>query len=170
MAKSLRVRKTVINGRSVFAPADPLAEELMGELPLDTEYTATLTSTRGIGRNPRGKYWAGLAVLVDNFNGRDRSMWPTSKSIHRELLVSAGFGRKRYSLDGKSFTEEADTELWDSLSNSEIDAFLEAVRAFVNKRWGYDPWAQWEEKKTAEKAATKRLMDWTKGPPPSRRV
>jgi hypothetical protein len=173
MAKSLRVQTAMVGGRRVFVPADPLAEELLSELPLSAEYNAVLTGTRGIGRNPRGKYWAGLAIMVDNFDSHDRQRWPSSKSLHRELLVSAGFSRKRFGFDGKSFTVEADTELWDGLTNAEIDAYLEQVRMFVSKRWGYDPWAQWEEKKAAEKHAAEGLKkaarDWMRSPPPSSR-
>lgn len=172
MASQLRLRKEIIGGRPVFVPATPWDEEGFAAIPRGAEYTADLKSPKDI-RNPKGKLYAGLSVLVHNFDNSDRARWPTARSIRNELLIAIGVKRTRYSLDGKSAVIEADLDLFDQMTAGEVENIIEAMRSYAIGRWGYDPWQKWEDKKDAEKAASRALVraarsgNWEdKGPPP----
>ena len=171
MASQLRVRKEIVGGRQVLVPATPWDEEGMSAIPRGQEFTANLTRPSS-KVNPHGKFYAGLTILVHNFDDTDRRRWPTMSLLRDALLEAVGCAVTTTKANGAMVTV-GDNERFKAMEKDEADIIIEAIRFYVLKRWGYDPWAQWEQQKDQEKEAAKALRrtayderGW--GPPPAR--
>lgn len=124
-----------------LVPIDPWAREQIDALPEGKDLHVRASERRTHGLN--GLYWAGLGLLVDNFDEADAKMWRTSKRLHKTLLCELGYVERIYRIDG-TFTEQADSVAFDEMDEADFKELFEHVRAMVVKRWRYDPWDLWK--------------------------
>jgi hypothetical protein len=154
LAKHLVLVKEVVGNRAVLAPANPFSEEMLDTLPWEKLFSVDVKEDRS--RGELGFYWAGLGLLVANFDDEDKARWPTSEAFSRAMLVAFGYKRRFYRLD-KSYTEEADSIALNSMEPEPFKEYFELVRAAVVRMFDYDPWDLWkvvsEEKKRKAREA-----------------
>jgi hypothetical protein len=75
---------------SRFAPAEPWSAEKMEPLQIGATYQADLSVPRS--RSEHNTYWAGLAYACKHiFEGELARLYPTSKHLHKALLVELGY-------------------------------------------------------------------------------
>lgn len=142
----------VISYGKFLKPADAWAAEQIDALPRNKRLNARITEQRSLGQ--LGWYWAGLALLVDNFDDADREKWPNSRKFHKMVLEALGYFDKIWRIDG-TYRIEVDSIAFDEMTEDEFQTAFEAVRAFVVKQWGYDPWDMWKAERDAQAALAK---------------
>lgn len=142
------MQKEIHGNRIGLFPVDPYAEEQLDTLPLEKDFNVSIANAR-----KRGKlnfYWAGMGVLVDNFDKADKLRWPTTRHLHDTMMVTLGHVHRQYRLDHRSpdgvgWTEVADSIALDNMEEEEFEQVFETIRGAIVGRWGYDPWDAWTE-------------------------
>lgn len=123
-------------------PGDAWADEQVAQLP-DGRYTARLSKQTRAGREEReahrALWWAGCTLLAQN---SDSPLLDTQRKVHEHILMSLGFVRPRFRVDGgfdmvPVSTSEAE------MDDEEFEILQEKARAYSIQRWGYDIWQAW---------------------------
>lgn len=145
------------DGRSLV-PADAWAAEQMSKLSKDVRLNAHLTKAKGthdVRASLNSIYWAGLGLMVENFDEQDAQRWPTSRKLHTLLLETQGYVDRLWRIDG-TYRIVPDSVAYDNMSDEDFSSYVEKARAFLVTHWGWDPLTQWVENKKAEAAARMR--------------
>lgn len=159
MAKTIQVERRGYT----LVPENPWSLELLEGFPEGKPLAVELKTARS--RGELNLYWAGLTVLVDNFDAADEQRWPTARKYHDAMLDSLGYSYKLWRLDGTdldgnpiySFKNQVDSVALDAMSDEEFKVLFERVRGITVKLFGYDPWDAWKQMKDDEKA---NRRDW----------
>lgn len=146
------------DGRT-FRPADAMAAEhadstFVQGARLDGRMTRPVVA-HDRRQSQNRLYWAGLGLLVKNFDEADEKRWPTSRHIHDAILDALGYKYRLWRIDG-TFKVEIDSVAADKMGDEDFDDLFEKARAIVLKLFGYDPWEAWKAEKDAEAALKKQ--------------
>ena len=123
-----------------LVPADPQSYETIETLKENKTYSVEIKESRSRGES--NLYWAGLGVLVENFDDESEKKWPTTRHYHNALLEHLGYTYRQWKVDG-TFKVEIDSVAFDKMSDEDFKALFEKARAVTVQLFGYDPWDEW---------------------------
>lgn len=143
---------------NALVPADPYSAELLDGYKNKHQLKVDIRSDRSRGK--LNEYWAGLGLLVANFDDEDKERWTDSKKLHKTMMEALGYSERVYRLDG-TYRMEVDSVALDNMDEETFLEVFERIRAAVVRRWGWDPWDEWKKLKEEEKIAKRRMAnDW----------
>lgn len=136
--------KTIIVARKghTLVPENPWSLELLEGFPEGKPLSIELKASRSKGE--LNLYWAGLAVLIDNFSEADEKKWPTPRHYHEAMLEALGYTYKLWRIDGR-FRVMIDSIALDKMDDDDFKALFEKVRALTQRLFRYSPWDSWLE-------------------------
>ena len=130
----------VSNGR--VSAADAYAAEQLSTLP-NGRYNMRVSKVTRAGREERegarGLWWAGCTLLAEN---NDSPLLDTSRKVHEHILMSLGYVRPRFRVDG-GFDMVPVSTSESEMDDAEFAILQEKARAYSEQRWGYDIWRAW---------------------------
>lgn len=135
-----------------LVPINAWSSEQLQSLPENVDLNARVTraspkESRRHGTN--AMYWAGLGLMVENFDEEDEKAWPTSRKLHNLIAEELGYTTKIYRID-RSYRLEVDSVAFDAMTDDEFEVFVEKARAWMVAHFGWDPVQAWIDNKEAQ--------------------
>lgn len=145
----------VWNGRA-YDLADPASLERVDRTfvqgaEVDARVVRAVANAHDWRRGQNALYWAGLGLLVKNFDEDNAEKWPTARHFHDAILQHFGYTYRQWKIDG-TFKLEIDSIAFDKMDDSDFEALFEKARGVIVTLFGYDPFDAWKAEKDAERA------------------
>lgn len=156
LSATLTVQAQVVWNGQRYMPADPMAEEQANRTfvqgaEVDAKIARAVANAHDWRRGQNALYWAGLGLLVKNFDDDNAEKWPTARHFHDAILQHFGYTYRQWKIDG-TFKLEIDSIAFDKMEDPDFEVLFEKTRGVVVTLFGYDPFDAWKAEKDAERA------------------
>lgn len=122
MATEVRVMRVMDR----LVPADKVSADDLANLPQGRELKCVITRPRNARHH--AKYWALIHAIFPH-----QSAYATTKELHEELKIAAGFSYETHNLLTGEVRTHADSIGWDKLDQTEFEPVYERIVEIVLK-------------------------------------
>lgn len=142
--------------RGHLVPADPYAQQQVDEIADGKDLSVRISVMSSTGKTQRegnrGLWWAGLQMLAENSDDLD---YDDKRKAHETILRALGYVRPRYRVDNTvEYIPISTAE--DAMDDDEFAVLMERANAFIEGRFGWNPWESWKLEQEAKNANQQR--------------
>lgn len=122
------------NGRLV--PIDAWASEQIDALPAGKDLWVRVTQVRS--NSQLNLFWAGLGLVVENFDTEMARKYPTTRHLYRAMLIDLGYCDVLYRVDGSVMVVE-NSVAFESMEQDDMNLLMDRAAVRFIEWIGYDP-------------------------------
>jgi hypothetical protein len=119
-----------------LVPAHSFAAEQIDALPNGKDLWVRVTQVRS--NSQLNLFWAGLGLVVDNFDDEMLRKYPTTRKLYRALLIDLGYAETLYRIDGSVMIIE-DSVSFEAMEQDEMNRLMDRAAVRFVEWIGYDP-------------------------------
>lgn len=135
--------------RGKLVGVDAYSLQQIDALPEGKELSVRVSVMSSTGKTERegarGLWWAGLGLLAENV---EDLAYDSPRKAHETILRELGYVRPRYRVDNTvEYIPLSTAE--DAMDDEEFANLQERANAFIEMRFGWNPWQTWKDQQEA---------------------